>query len=298
MKRIIIAIIFLYTALHGRAQEFLCDVQVTAPTVEGTDRRVFEALQEAIYDFMNNRKWTNLNLKLEERIECTMVLTVRERISSDEFKGTLNIVLRRPVFKSSYNSVLLNYVDDNIQFRYIENQPLDYNDNSFTSNLTSILAYYCYIFLGLDFDSFSPLGGEPFYQAAEAIVNTAQNANESGWKAFDGTKNRYWLVENLRNTAFKPMRQFMYEYHRTGMDLMSEKPDEGRAVIGNSLSHLEKMYRDRPGLFLLQLMLEAKRDEIIQVYSQGSPQEKTKIANLMREIDPANSSTYEKIIRR
>lgn len=298
MKRIIIAIIVLSAALQGRAQEFLCDVQVTAPTVEGTDRRVFEALQEAIYDFMNNRKWTNLNLKLEERIECTMVLTVRERISSDEFKGTLNIVLRRPVFKSSYNSVLLNYVDDNIQFRYIENQPLDYNDNSFTSNLTSILAYYCYIFLGLDFDSFSPLGGEPFYQAAEAIVNTAQNANESGWKAFDGTKNRYWLVENLRNTAFKPMRQFMYEYHRTGMDLMSEKPDEGRAVIGTSLSHLEKMYRDRPGLFLLQLVLEAKRDEIIQVYSQGSPQEKTKIANLMREIDPANSSTYEKIIRR
>ncbi|MDP3463908.1 MAG: DUF4835 family protein [Bacteroidales bacterium] len=298
MKKILIAIVLLYTAAQGRAQEFLCDVQVTAPTVEGTDRRVFEALQEAIYDFMNNRKWTNLNLKLEERIECTMVLTVRERISSDEFKGTLNIVLRRPVFKSSYNSVLLNYIDDNIQFRYIENQPLDYNDNSFTSNLTSILAYYCYIFLGLDFDSFSPMGGEPFYQAAEAIVNTAQNANESGWKAFDGTKNRYWLVENLRNTAFKPMRQFLYEYHRTGMDLMSEKPDEGRAAIGASLSHLEKMYRDRPGLFLLQLVLEAKRDEIIQVYSQGSPQEKTKITNLMREIDPANSSTYEKIIRR
>lgn len=298
MKKIFLIILFSMSLFHLRAQEFLCDVQVTAPTVEGTDRRVFDALQEAMYDFMNNRKWSNINLKIEERIECTMVLTIRERISSDEFKGSLNIVLRRPVYKTSYNSVLLNYVDDNFQFRYIENQPLDYSDNTYSSSLTSTMAFYAYIFLGLDFDSFSPFGGDPFYQAAEAIVNTAQNANDKGWKAFDGTKNRYWLVENLRNAAYKPMRQFMYDYHRQGFDIMSEKPDEGRAAIANSLSLLEKMYRDRPGMFLLQLVLEAKRDEIIQVFSQGSPQEKTKVANLMREIDPANSSLYEKIIRR
>lgn len=298
MKKILFLLIIMTFIIQLKAQEFICNVQVSAPTVEGTDRRVFEALQEAIFDFMNNRKWSNLNMKMEERIECTMVLTVRERISSEEYKGTLNVVLRRPIFNSSYNSVLLNYVDDNFQFRYIENQPMDYSDNTFNSNLTSVLAFYAYIFLGLDFDSFSPFGGEPFYQAAEAIVNSAQNANERGWKAFDGTKNRYWLVENLRNTAYKPMRQFIYEYHRLGLDVMSEKPDDGRAVIGNSLTYLERMYRDRPGMFLLQLVLEAKRDEIIQVYSQGSPQEKTKAANTMREIDPANSSSYEKIIRR
>ena len=278
------------------AQEFLCDIRVTAPTIEGTDRRVFEALQQSLYDFMNNRKWSNVNIKNPERIECSILLTLKERVSSDEFKGTLNVVLRRPVYKSSYNTILLNYVDENFQFRYIESQPLDFIENTYSSSLTSTIAFYAYMFLGLDFDSFSLYGGDPFYQAAEAIVNAAQNAPERGWKAFDGNKNRYWIVENMRNPAYRPLRQFLYEYHRMGLDLMSEKPDEGRAAIGNTLAYLEQVWRDRPGLLFLQLILDAKRDEIINIYSQGSPQEKTKAVNIMREIDPANASKYEKIL--
>lgn len=276
--------------------EFLCDISVTAPTIEGTDRRVFESLQSALYEFMNNRKWTNVNIKNLERIECTMMLTVRERVSSDEYRGTLNVVLRRPVFKSSYNSVLLNFVDENFQFRYLESQSLDFNENSFMSNLTSTLAFYAYIMLGLDFDSFGLYGGDPFFQAAEAIVSSAQSANERGWKAFDGNRNRYWMSENLRNPSYRMLRQFYYEFHRLGLDQMADNPDEGRAAIASSLSYLEQAYRARSNLFLLQLVLDAKRDEIINVFSKGSPQEKTRAANIMREVDPANASKYEKIL--
>ncbi len=294
--RLVLIFWFVIGLTQLKAQEFNCDIRVTAPGIEGTDRRVFEALQESLYDFMNNRKWTNVNIKTQERIECSILITINERISSDEFKATLNLILRRPIFNTSYNSVLLNYVDENFQFRYLESQTLEYNENTFGSNLTSTLAYYAYMFLGLDFDSYSLYGGDPFYKAAESIVNSAQNVPDKGWKAFDGNRNRYWMVENLQNAAYRPMRQFIYDYHRLGLDIMSDKPDDGRAKIGESLNYLNTIHSNRPGLFLLQLMIDAKRDEIIKIYSKGSPQEKTKAVNIMRDIDPANASDYEKIL--
>lgn len=296
IKKGILVIIMLLLTIRSQSQEFLCDISVNAPTVEGTDRRVFEALQSSLYEFMNNRKWTNVNIKNLERIECTILITVRERLSSDEYKGTINVVLRRPIFKSSYNSVQLNFIDENFQFRYLESQTLDFNQNSFSSNLTSTLAFYAYLFLGLDFDSYSLNGGDAFFQAAEGIVNVAQNANERGWKAFDGNRNRYWIIENLRNPSYRTVRQFNYEYHRMGLDRMADNPDEGRASIANSLSYLEQAHKARTNLFILQLILDAKREEMISVFSKGSPQEKTKVVNILREIDPANASKYEKIL--
>lgn len=289
-------ILALLLGIKSYGQEFLVSVSVNAPTIEGTDRRVFESLQSALYEFMNNRKWTNVNIKNLERIECTMMLTVRERMSSDEYKGTLNIVLQRPIYKTSYNSVQLNFIDENIQFRYLESQPLEFSDNAFSSNLTATFAFYAYIMLGLDFDSYSLNGGDAFFTAAENIVNSAQNANERGWKAFDGNRNRYWLVENLRNPAYRGLRQFLYEYHRTGLDVMADNQDEGRANIATALSYLEQAKKSRSDLFFLQLLTDAKRDEIINIFSKGSPQEKTKVANIMREVDPSNASKYEKII--
>lgn len=289
-------ILALLMGVKSHGQEFLVSVSVNAPTIEGTDRRVFESLQSALYEFMNNRKWTNVNIKNLERIECTMMLTVRERLSSDEYKGTLNVVLQRPIYKTSYNSVQLNFIDENIQFRYLESQPLEFSDNAFSSNLTATFAFYAYIMLGLDFDSYSLNGGDAFFTAAENIVNSAQNANERGWKAFDGNRNRYWLVENLRNPAYRGLRQFLYEYHRTGLDVMADNQDEGRANIATALSYLEQAKKSRSDLFFLQLLTDAKRDEIINIFSKGSPQEKTKVANIMREVDPSNASKYEKII--
>ena len=289
-------ILALLMGVKSHGQEFLVSVSVNAPTIEGTDRRVFESLQSALYEFMNNRKWTNVNIKNLERIECTMMLTVRERLSSDEYKGTLNVVLQRPIYKTSYNSVQLNFIDENIQFRYLESQPLEFSDNAFSSNLTATFAFYAYIMLGLDFDSYSLNGGDAFFTAAENIVNSAQNANERGWKAFDGNRNRYWLVENLRNPAYRGLRQFLYEYYRTGLDVMADNQDEGRVNIATALSYLEQDKKSRSDLFFLQLLTDAKRDEIINIFSKGSPQEKTKVANIMREVDPSNASKYEKII--
>lgn len=297
MKKTLLTILIVFSSLPlVKAQEFLVNISVNAPTIEGTDRRVFEALQSALYEFMNNRKWTNANIKSLERIECTMMLTVRERVSSDEYKGTLNVVLQRPIYKTSYNSPQFNFIDENVQFRYLESQPLEFSDNTFSSNLTAVFAYYAYIMLGLDFDSFSLNGGDAFYNAAESIVSSAQNANERGWKAFDGTRNRYWLVENLRNPAYRVLHQFIYEYHRQGLDLMADNQDEGRANIASALSYLEQVKKSRSDLFFLQLIADAKRDEIINIFSKGSPQEKTKVANIMREVDPANASRYEKIL--
>lgn len=298
MKKLLIIILFSLasqTALFS--QEFLVNISVNAPTIEGTDRRVFESLQSALYEFMNNRKWTNANIKNLERIECTMMLTVRERMSSDEYKGTLNVVLQRPIYKTSYNSVQFNFIDENVQFRYLESQPLEFSENSFSSNLTAVFAYYAYIMLGLDFDSYSLNGGDAFYTAAENIVNSAQNANERGWKAFDGNRNRYWLIENLRNPSYRMLRQFLYEYHRQGLDLMADNQDEGRANIASSIAYLQLAKKSRSDLFFLQLIADAKRDEIINIFSKGSPQEKTKVSNIMMEVDPANASKYEKIIK-
>lgn len=285
-----------FTALG--AQEIYCTVQVASPRIEGTDRRVFESMQTAIYEFINNRRWTNYSFEPEERIECSILITIDERISVDEFKGKLNLILRRPAYKTTYNSPLFNYVDNDFQFRYIEFQPLDYSENTYTSDLTSVLAYYVNIFMGLDFDSFSLMGGTPFFQAAQNIVNSAQNSPYAGWKAYEGTRNRYWLVENLLNPAYGQLRRFSYEFHRKGLDLMSDNVSEGRSNISRNLELLRSVYNERPGLFALQLLIEAKRDEFISLYSEGSNTEKTTAINILSEIDPANSSRYQGILQR
>lgn len=293
---LLVLLVFGYVGLTG--QEILCTVQVVSPRVEGTDRRVFESLQTAIFEFVNSRNWTNYAFKAEERIECSILITIDERVSVDQFKGKINVILRRPIYKTAYDSPLLNYADNNFRFDYIEFQPLDYSENTYTSDLTSVIAYYINIFLGLDFDSYSLYGGTPFFEKAQTIVNVAQASPYSGWKAYESTRNRYWLVENLLNPAYQSLRKFSYEYHRNGLDVMSEKAAEGRSHITRNLNLLRATYNERPGLFLLQLLVEAKRDEFINLYSEGSNTERTGAINILSEIDPANSSRYQGILRK
>jgi hypothetical protein len=297
MRKILFLFFIVLFSLKISAQEFYCTVQVSTPQIRGTDRKVFETMQKAIFEFINNKTWSNYTFKNEERIECTILITISERISIDEFKGTINLVLRRPIFKTSYNSVLLNYIDKSFVFDYAEYEPLEFSENTFTSNLTSVIAYYINIFLGLEFDSFTLYGGTPFYEKAQAIVNAAQNTNEKGWKAYESQKNRYWLVENLLNPSYSSLRKFIYEYHRKGLDIMSEKAENGRKKIGESINYLKQVNEEKPGLFLLQLILDAKRDEIINIFSEGAPMENTKVVNILKEIDPSNSSKYQKILK-
>lgn len=296
MRHFGVFIILLIMLIPGiRAQEFLCQIQVNSSQVEGTDKRVFESMRTALMEFVNNRRWTNYEFKQEERIECSMVINVSERPSADRFLATLNIVASRPVYKTAYNTTLLNYVDKDFDFEYVEFQPMDFQENAYTSNLTSVIAYYLYLVLGLDFDSFSEYGGSPYFEKAEQIVNAAQNSPEQGWSSFDNDKNRYWIIENYMNNAYTELRKFNFEYHRKGLDMMADNAYEGRSSISQSLVYLQNVHEQRPGLFALQLMIDAKRDEIINIFSEGNPREKTDAANIMKDVDPANSSKYSKI---
>jgi hypothetical protein len=292
-------IIFLIICLpaFANAQEFMCQVSVNSQQVEGSEKKVFQTLQSALYEFINNRKWTNYVYKTEERIECSMMITITERPSSDQFKAKVNIVLQRPVYKTSYNTNLLNLVDKDFDFKYIEYDPLDYNDDAFTSNLTSMVAYYLYIMLGYDADSFTQFGGTQYFEKARSVVNAAQNTPERGWKAFENNKNRFWLVENLLNSTYSLMREGFYTYHRAGLDLMSENMDMGRSGINDCLENMQKVNREKIGLYAVQLFIDAKRDELINIYSQAAPMDKTKTVNILKEIDPANSSKYQQIMQ-
>ncbi|MEI6061312.1 MAG: DUF4835 family protein [Bacteroidota bacterium] len=291
-------VIFLIICLpaFASAQEFMCQVSVNSPQVEGTEKKVFQTLQAALYEFVNNRKWTNYVYKTEERIECSIMITVSDRPSSDQFNAKVSVIMQRPVYRTSYNTNLLNLVDKDFNFKYVEYEPLEYNDDAYTSNLTSMVAYYVYIMLGIDADSFSKMGGTPYYEKARGVVNAAQNSPERGWKAFESLKNRYWLVENLMNNTYSPFRDGLYSYHRTGLDLMSENMDMGRSGINDCLEDLQRVNREKNGLYVVQLFIDAKRDELINIYSQAAPMDKTKAINILKELDPANSSKYQQIM--
>ncbi|MDP1621637.1 MAG: DUF4835 family protein [Bacteroidales bacterium] len=293
---ITLLLVFSSSGLHS--QELNCMINVSTPKLSGTDKKIFQTLQTAVYEFVNNRKWSTFNFKQEERIECTMLITINERLSADDFRGTMNVVIRRPVLNAAYNSVLLNTVDRNIQFRYVEYQPLDYADGTFTSNLTSILAFYSYTIIGFYMDSFSPSGGTPYFEKAQEVVNAAQNSSEPGWKAYESDKNRYWIINNYMNSANSELRDFSYRFHRLGLDQMYEKVDQGRNIVSESLEVLQKLYNAKPNLYALQLIFDAKRDEFVNIYADQrvAPMEKTNITNLLKEIDPANSSKYQAIL--
>jgi len=295
MKKLIAVLFLGIVAASAWAQELNCQVQVLSNQVQTSDRKIFETLQQSLYEFINNRRWTSDQYMQHERIECSMMINITEKVSTDEFKATIQIQSRRPVFSTSYSSPLINYIDKDFSFKYVEFQPLDFNETQFLNNLTSVVAYYMYIILGFDYDSFSPQGGTPYFQKAQNIVNQAQNAVENGWKAFEGTQNRYWLTEEILNVQFQPLRECMYQYHRKGLDAMSEKLAPSRGEILDALKKLRKVNQDKPSSFSLAVFFLAKSDEIINIFSQANPDEKSQVITLLSEIDPANYNKYEMI---
>lgn len=278
------------------AQELTCYVSINSSKIQGTNKEIFNTLQDAITDFMNNTSWTNHVFEVNERIECNMMFTITNELTPGVYEGQLTIQSRRPIYSSSFNSVMLNYVDQKIKFEYNEFDPLDFSETGHLNNLTSILAYYAYIVIGLDYDSFSLNGGDPFFLKAEKIVNNAQSASEPGWKAGDarGRDNRYWLVNNIRDDAYQPVRQFNYIYHRQGMDLLDGSIQRGRMAIKEALIELEKFYESKPDPFIhyYNITLEAKANEIVNIFSEAPQADKTRIHEIMNNMDPANSSKY------
>jgi hypothetical protein len=282
------------------SQELRCNVQVVSQQIQGTNKQVFQTLQNAIYEFMNNRVWTKHVYAMEERIECNLMFNITEQLSADEFKGTLTIQATRPVFNTNYKTTTLNFIDSDIHFRYVEFSPLEFDLNSHLSNLTSILAYYAYYILGLDYDTFSLLGGTPYFNNAERIVLNAQNAPETGWKPMDNLahKSRYWLVKDILDTEYEPIREFNYRYHRLGLDIMDEKVAEGRAEITSSLELLQQVYRKKPDpyMYLMSLVLGTKVDELVNLYTESYPEERTRAHTILTEIDKPNANKYKAIL--
>lgn len=292
-------ILLLLISLRSWSQELNCNVQISAQRIQGSNRQVFETMQRDIYEFMNNTVWTNHVFSYAERIDCNILITLNDQISSDEFNGTIQVQLRRPVFNTTYNSTMLNFIDNSFRFRYVEFQPLEFDPGTHRSNLVSVLAYYAYIIIGVDYDSFSPLGGTEFFQVAEKIVNNAQNAPEPGWKPYDSSRNRnrYWLVKNILDKEYEPVRQFIYDYDINGLDKMESRVAEARTSMVESLRLMLDVYRRKPDPFMyfVQIIIEAKSDEFVNIFTEAFPEEKSRVVQILTEIDPANKEKYEAI---
>jgi hypothetical protein len=296
MNRLILLLFLSLLFSSVSAQELNCQININTSQVQGTaNRQIFDQLQKVIYEFMNNTKWTNEVFTNQEKIECSFFITIKEMIGTDEYTGTIQVQSRRPVYKSAYYTQILNIEDDNFQFRFQQFSQLEFNINTFQNNLTSVLAYYAYVVIATDYDSFALEGGTPYWQRAQMIVNNAQNTPELGWKSSQNQRNRYWLVENTLQPVFKGVRECMYSYSRNGLDIMYESADNGRAAILKSLDLLKPVYAARPASYIMQVFFNAKRDEIINIFQGAPPEEKNKVIETLMTVDPAGTTKYAKI---
>jgi len=298
MRPAVLITFFLLFSLHGYSQELQCNISVNSSQVTGTNKTVFEAMQRDLYEFMNTRIWTKHVYSSEERIECNILITIKQQISTTKFKGSLQVQSRRPVYKASYNTTMLNHLDENIEFDYVEFEKLEFSDNQYTSELSSLLAYYAYLIIGYDYDSYSPMGGTPYFEQAMRIVNLAQGYNMPGWRAFEsGQKNRYWIVTNILDKNYESLRQVFYNYHRQGLDIMHTKINDGRAKISEGLYSLQKLYRKKPdpSMIYYKMFFTAKSDEISKIFSEAFPDEKARLYTLLVEIDSPNARNYQKL---
>ncbi len=296
MKKVLLILISVFClGSLAKAQELQCEVRVNSSQVSGSDKTIYQSLQTALYEFINNTKFTEINFRQNEKIECSILIDITAR-EGNYFSGEINVALRRPVYKTNYNSPLFNYVDRKFTFEYMDGQSLDFSPTTYISDLSSTIGFYVYLMLGLDFDSFSPLGGTPFYDICNQITQSAPQNENPGWSS-TGRQNRYALINEITNTTYEPLRQFIYTYHRQGLDVMSEKPEDGAEAILNSLGNLQGIYDRNSMSYFLQLIIESKRDEIIQVFSEGNMKYRTEASNIMKAIDPSQSSRYDAMLQ-
>ena len=245
---------------------------------------------------MNNTRWTNMTYDPAERIECTFTIQITEMISTDNFKAQVQVQSSRPVFGSSYTTPVLNFMDNDVWFEYLEFEALQFNENTHESNLVSIMAFYAYVLIGLDMDSFQEKGGEEYYRIAQKIVNNANSDPQAtGWKPYDGNRTRYWLVENMFDSEFQPYRKAMYLYHRQGLDLMYKDPMDGQRGVTLALEELNKVHQNRPNSFQMRLFFDAKATEVMNVYKTENVPDKVKVVEILNRIAPSHSDKWGKI---
>ena len=280
-----------------QAQELNCKVSISTDQLTVNEQRgstIYAQIQNVMQEFLNNRRWTNDNFTTDEKINCSLSVILVKASASGDYEATANFQVRRPVYGTGYETVLLNYVDKSFNFSYVANSPLTYNDNNFNDNLTQILAFYAYIALAYDYDSFGKFGGTNFAQKAQNVVNIAQNAG-GGWVASSDIRNRYWISENLLNQQMQPLREGFYNYHRLGMDNYATNSATSRKQIVDYLNTIKQVNQTRPGQVWLRLFFESKSVELINIFSDAPLDERKKVAPLLTSLDPTNSEAYRKL---
>jgi hypothetical protein len=287
-------ILFVLITFGVQGQELNCSVQVLSDQIQTSDKRIFTTMETAILEFMNNRKWTKDEFQNHEKIECSILINITDRPATNSFNATIQIQSRRPVYNSSYKSIVFKNKDTDFDFEYLEYQPLDFSETSYLNNLTSVLSFYAYTILGFDYDSFSLEGGQKYFNIAETIMINAQTSNNRGWSS-GGSQNRFTLINQLRDPRYRKFRKAIYEYHRLGLDNLYTSPEKGRGGILQALKNIKAVYDDNPVTFLNQIFFNAKSDEIISIYSEAMPIEKIQLKKILLEIDGVNSEKYNKL---
>lgn len=305
MYKTIFFLFFIFSATIIRAQELKARVSVLSNRVaNNVDKKAFQTLQTALDNFVNNRKWTTDNFSQQEKIDCSFLLNLESTGDANVYKASLTIQSARPVFNSSYVCPIINFQDNDVIFKYAEFQQLEFNDNRVSgtdplaSNLTAVVAYYINIVLGMDYDSFAPRGGDPFFQKAQNIVNNAPEGKEiSGWKAFDGTRNRYWLAENLLNSRYTIIHDAIYDYYKLGMDKLYDEEANARIQMLNVLNLLNNLNVENPNTMIMQFFFQGKAQELINIFLKASPPDKSKALEFLQKLDVPNAPKYKDALK-
>ncbi len=298
MRKLILIIASLLLTFGLHAQELNASVKINIQKLQTVDPKVFQTLEQTLREFLNSQKWTDDVYEPFERINCNVLFTIQEERSPTEFKAELAIQASRPIYNSSEETVLFNHIDRDVTFFYEQFQPLIFSRNTFNDNLSHVLAFYAYIIIGMDYDSFSPFGGERYFQTAQEILNTVpQNvaANNPGWRSLENNRNRFWIIENILSPRVRPYRQAMYDYHRQGLDIMADNVAKGREVIVTALEKIAEVNQAYPNAIIVQMFNNTKSQEIIEIFKRGTLQEQDKVIQLMSRVDPANASRYRAV---
>lgn len=302
-KRIIICLAFIVFALTTRGQEIQARLSVIVSKVSTQiDKKIFQTLQTSLTNFLNSRRWTNDAFQPGEKIQCNFLLTIDEDKGSNVFKGKLTVQAARPVYNTTYDSPIMNFLDDNVTFRYVEFQPIEFNENRvqgndpLAANITAVLAFYVNIILGLDYDSYSLKGGDAYFQKAWNIVNNApENSDIGGWKSYESIRNRYWLAENFNNNRFALIHDALYSYYRSGLDIFYENEDAGRTGILNCLNFLNTINNENPNSMALQFFFQGKSNEFVKVFSKATAEQKSRARDLLTRLDITNVNAYKEM---
>jgi hypothetical protein len=287
------------SATFVQAQELRCQLTVNGQRVNGVDPSIFQNMQQSLNNFMNTRVWTTDQFAPEERIDCNIFINIEKSPEQDIFEARVTVQSSRPVFNSSYNSPIFNFIDNDWVFTYAQNQPLEFNITQYNSNLTSLLGFYAYYLIGLDYESMAKGGGTKYFAMAEQIMNNVPTnaADARGWRPFDGIRNRYWLINNTQASKYEGFRQAIYEYHFLGMDNFYEKPAFARKSIMDAIDKMDKIARENPNAVLVTVFFQAKSDELVNVFSGADMGEKAKALTTLRRADPSNAQKYDKLVR-